>query len=207
MDRLVGIFGLLFAVAIALRVVLVYRKTGSLPLVLRSNETAHDFVHGVLAVIIALQAFNIVAFRLQALRDTNLSLPLHQLYTFLGPLPALERPVYQALGLILAFGGLLWSVIAQHQMGKEWRIGFAKAHDKTELVTHGLFARVRHPIYSGFIVIAWGLFLATPNILTLILAILTIVILAIEAKLEEAYLLAFHGEPYREYLSRTRRWL
>lgn len=207
MDRMVGIFGLLFAVVIAVRIILVYRKTGVLPLILRSNDEAHDFVHSVLAIIIALQALNIIAFRLQALRDTNLGLPLYQLYSFLGPLPALHGPAYQAFGLGLAFGGLLWSVIGQQQMGKEWRIGFAKAHDKTELVTHGLYARSRHPIYSGFILIAWGLFLATPNILTLILAVLTIVILAIEARLEEAYLLSLHGEPYREYLSRTRRWM
>lgn len=207
MDRLVGIFGVLFASAIAYRVFVVYRESGQFPITLKNGDAAHDFIHRVIGAIIALQALNIILFRLQALRDVNVGLPVHDVYSYLHPLPAFQRPIYQALGLGLCFGGLLWTVICQHQMGKDWRVGYSTTGDDTNLVTRGLYAHIRHPIYTGFMIIACGLFLATPNVLTLVLAVLTIIILSIEARLEEAHLLTCHGTQYQDYLAGTRRWI
>ncbi|MCH9765218.1 MAG: isoprenylcysteine carboxylmethyltransferase family protein, partial [Alphaproteobacteria bacterium] len=108
------------------------------------------------------------------------------------------------IGLILAYGGLIWSVVAQAQMGKYWLAGIDA--DNT-LVQHGLYSISRHPIYIGFMAIALGLFLAVPNVLSLFCALLTFIMLSIEARLEEQFLIARDGEPYRAYLKRTRRWL
>jgi protein-S-isoprenylcysteine O-methyltransferase Ste14 len=97
-------------------------------------------------------------------------------------------------------------VVAQHQMGQDWRIGIDVKH-KTSLVTRGLYTTSRHPIYLGFIVITIGLFFAVPNVVSLVCAVLLTVVLSIEARLEEQFLLSRHGDIYREYLAHTRRWI
>jgi protein-S-isoprenylcysteine O-methyltransferase Ste14 len=200
LDRLVGIFGLLFALAIAARVYIVWRRIGQLPIMVHGADTAHDFAHHMLALIIGLEAIEIIAFRLQAY------FPRFAVYDFLMPFEAMRLLPIQGAGLMLAFAGLVWTVTAQVQMGASWRIGNDKTGN-TELVSHGLYAVSRHPIYVGFVAIAIGLFLATPNLVTLLCAVMTPVILAIIARLEEEFQIARHGDFYRVYMSRTRRWL
>ncbi len=206
LDRLVGIFGLLFVIAIATRVYLVYRENGHLPVTLRTGDTAHDFVHKILAGIILMQAVNILIFRTQALSGSLTGGSPEIFYRFLVPIHALETSSVQGFGLLLAYLGLLWVVIAQFQMGKDWRVGNDPKHE-TSLVTRGLYGRLRHPIYSGFIVISIGLFFAVPNVVTLVCAVLTIFVLSIEARLEEDFQLTRHGDAYKAYLSKTRRWI
>jgi len=206
MDRAVGIFALLFAAAISVRVYLIYRKIGRLPVILNSGDVAHDYVHKVLAGIIVLEGINILMFRSQVLSSdlTNNSEPAF--YLFLGPIRSIETPTVQFFGLVFAYLGLLWTVVAQHQMGQDWRIGIDVKHE-TSLVTRGLYTTSRHPIYLGVIVISIGLFFAVPNVVSLVCAVLTTVVLSIEARLEEEFLLSRHGDTYREYLAHTRRWI
>lgn len=200
LDRLVGIFGLVFAAAIAARVYIVHRQIGKSPIVIQGGDSAHDFAHRVLAVIIVLEALNILLFRLQWY------FPERTLYPYLVPFEVLRSRLVEGLGLALACAGLCLSVTAQAQLGRNWRIGNDVIGD-TVLVRHGLYARSRHPIYAGFMAIAFGLFLTTPNVLTLFCAIGTPVILSIIARLEEEFQTSRHGGVYREYLLRTRRWL
>lgn len=200
LDRLVGIFGLLFVAAIAVRIYLVSKKINRSPVAPVGGGTAHGYVHKILAVVVALHALNIVAFRLQEF------MPNVPVYAAFIPLPVLQTPAVQAVGLVLAFLGLAWSVVAQTQMGRNWRIGNHEL-DETELIRHGLYTVSRHPIYVGFIAIAVGIFLATPNILSLVCAIFTFVVLSILARMEEEFQVSRHGEAYRDYISRTRRWI
>ena len=206
LDRLVGIFGLLFAAAIVVRVCLVYRETGRVPVILKSDDAAHDYIHKILAGIFVLEGINILVFRQQAFFGDADEGAAPGLYAWLGPIHVLETPALKIAGLAMAYSGLLWSVAAQHQMGRDWRIGIDFGNE-TGLVTGGLYRLSRHPIYLGFIVICIGLFFATPNIVTLLCAVLTTVILSVEARLEEAFLLSVHGDPYKEYLAKTRRWI
>jgi protein-S-isoprenylcysteine O-methyltransferase Ste14 len=53
-----------------------------------------------------------------------------------------------------------------------WRIGI-DTKTKTELVTNGLFSISRNPIFFGMIITLIGVFLATPNALTVLLYIRT----------------------------------
>ncbi len=206
MDSFVGIFALLFAAAISVRAYLVYRKNGRLPVILNSGDAAHDYVHKVLAGIIVLEGISILMFRLQALSANLTNDPETTFCLFLGPIRSIETPTVQFFGLVIAYLGLLWTVVAQHQMGQDWRIGIDVKHE-TSLVTRGLYTRSRHPIYLGFIVISIGLFFAVPNVVSLVCAVLTTVVLPIEARLEEEFLLSRHGDTYREYLAHTRRWI
>jgi len=206
LDPLVSIFGLLFAIAIAVRVYLVFRENGHLPVSVKTGDTAHDFVHKILAAIIALQAINILIFRMQDWLSHLTGKPSVAFHRFLGPIQVFETSTIQFVGLLLAYFGLLWTVVAQSQMGKDWRVGNDVKHE-TALVTRGFYGKLRHPIYLGFIVISIGLFFAVPNVVTLVCAVLTIVVLSIEARLEEDFQLSRHGDAYKSYLSKTRRWV
>lgn len=199
LDRLVGIFGLLFAGAIIARYMIVSGRIRRSPVSIGGGDSAHDFVHRMLALIILMQAVNIALFRLQTYA------PSLGLYAKLAPIDSLRTEAIQALGLALAYGGLVWSVAAQSQMGANWRIGNDRSG--AELVKGGLYSISRHPIYVGFMAIAAGLFLATPNVLTLLCAVMTFVVLPITARLEEEFQASRHGDVYRAYCARTRRWL
>lgn len=193
-DQMLGIFGALFFALILVRIGIVYRKTGHFPVVLATEDSAHDFVHRVIIGIVLAEALNIYIYAEQ-----------EQLYPYLVPIPYLQLTLFKWMGCAVAYAALLWTAVAQMQMGASWRVGNDAMHP-TALVTHAMYARFRHPIYLGFIAITLGLFLATPNALSLVGAVLTMVVLAIQARLEEAFQLARHGDVYKDYLDRTRRW-
>lgn len=200
LDKAVGYFGLAFALAIALRVILVRRAIKKSPVVALTGWSAHDLWHLVLGVIIKLEAMSIVLFRLPA------HFPSMNFYGLFLPFSALRHPAIEAAGLLLALAGLMWSVTAQAQMGRNWRIG-NDPDGATELVRSGLYARSRNPIYIGFIAIAAGLFLAMPNAVTLLCAVATPWVLARIVALEEAFQRARHGAAFDAYAQQVRRWL
>lgn len=72
-----------------------------------------------------------------------------------------------------------------------------------KLVKEGIYARVRHPMYSGDIILAWGLFLYFPNSRVLAsIGWLTIVLL-FWMRIEEKALSEKFGEEYNEYKRRV----
>jgi protein-S-isoprenylcysteine O-methyltransferase Ste14 len=101
--------------------------------------------------------------------------------------------------------GIVVIVLAQAQMGRAWRIGI---DDKpTSLVTTGLYARVRNPIYLGVILVGLGLAALTPSPWTIASAIAYAVMIRAQVAFEESHLLALHGEAYRDYVTRVGRFL
>jgi protein-S-isoprenylcysteine O-methyltransferase Ste14 len=95
-------------------------------------------------------------------------------------------------------------VIAQVHIKNSWRIGI-DTNTKTDLITTGLFSISRNPIFFGVIVTLFGLFLVTPNALTLLFLILGYIIIQIQIRLEEEFLTKEHGEKYLEYKRKVRR--
>ncbi len=89
-------------------------------------------------------------------------------------------------------------------MKESWRIGI-DTETKTELITKGLFGISRNPIFLGMIVSLIGLFFLTPNAWTLIFVILGYVLIQIQIRLEEEFLIEQHGEKYIEYREKVRR--
>ena len=200
LDRAVGLFGLAFAAAIVLRVLLVWRQINKSPVVMIGSGSAHDRWHRVLTLIIALEALSIILFRLPA------HFPAWNFYDCLVPIPALMTPAIEAAGLAIAIAGLIWAVTAQTQMGRNWRVGNDETGE-TALVRDGLYARSRNPIYAGFIAISTGLFLAMPNAVTLLAAILAPLVLSRIVRLEEDFQRARHGKAFDDYAAKVRRWL
>ncbi len=76
------------------------------------------------------------------------------------------------------------------------------------LVTDGLYARSRNPIYAGFCLVNVGLGLVTDN-LWLVLSALpgAWLVTKIAIEKEEAYLEQVFGQAYLDYKDKVRRWL
>lgn len=70
---------------------------------------------------------------------------------------------------------------------------------KSDLKTTGIYSKVRHPLYSGTILIFIGLFLFIPKISTVIALVSTLLYLIIGIPLEEKKLTLKHGEKYLLY--------
>jgi protein-S-isoprenylcysteine O-methyltransferase Ste14 len=92
-------------------------------------------------------------------------------------------------------------------MGASWRIGVDPA-ERTELVTTGVFAYVRNPIFTAMVAAQLGVALMVPTWLSV--AALGALVVAVQLQVravEEPHLRRVHGAAYIEYASRTGRFL
>lgn len=110
------------------------------------------------------------------------------------------------LGLVAMVLATVWTGYAQVSMGDSWRIGVPK--DETlALRTRGPFALSRNPIFLGMLVFVAGMTMWSPSAVTAALLVATYVALEVQIRLEEAYLERTHGEAYRAFRARVRRWI
>jgi protein-S-isoprenylcysteine O-methyltransferase Ste14 len=124
----------------------------------------------------------------------------------LGTIGALQTPTWAVLGWVLMGLSLVIMLVAQAQMGLSWRIGIDEKN-RTGLVTKGLFALSRNPIFLSLRITLMGLFFYSPNALTLALASVGEVLMQLQVRLEEQHLLGQHGEVYVAYRHKVRRWM
>ena len=125
----------------------------------------------------------------------------------LDQIEALDRGWLHVLGIVLAAAGILGVFAAQMAMGASWRIGVDPG-ERTELVTGGVFALCRNPIYTAMISAWIGFALIVPSALSI--AAVPLVAAALESQVrfaEEPHLLRTHGEPYRAYAARVGRFV
>jgi protein-S-isoprenylcysteine O-methyltransferase Ste14 len=112
-----------------------------------------------------------------------------------------DRPwtALRVLGLILMLGGAVAMIVARLQLGNSFSI-LPKAR---ELVTRGIYSRIRNPVYVFSAILIAGLFLYVnrPQYLWLFLILIPVQILRARAEgkvLEERF-----GEAYTQYKART----
>jgi len=119
----------------------------------------------------------------------------------------LDKTALRVPGFVLAAIGIAGTFLAQMAMGSSWRIGVDPA-ETTDLVTGGVFALVRNPIYT-FMIIAWvGFALLVPTWLSLASVPAGIIGLQIQVRLvEEPHLIRTHGEPYLAWARRVGRFV
>lgn len=77
----------------------------------------------------------------------------------------------------------------------------------TRLVTTGIYAYIRHPLYSSLLLLAWGIFFKSPGLYGALLAAGASLFLVATARADERECLLFFGEDYRRYMQHTRRFL
>ncbi|MCY3823620.1 MAG: isoprenylcysteine carboxylmethyltransferase family protein [Nitrospinae bacterium] len=109
-------------------------------------------------------------------------------------------------GAAISLAGIALMILSQYQMGTAWRFGVDQA-ERTELVTGGLYALVRNPIYTGVFLFCIGLLVLLPHVLMLIF--LATAWLSIELQVrfvEEPHLRGLHGAVYEKYVEQTGRY-
>ena len=111
------------------------------------------------------------------------------------------------IGTGLAVAAIVIGFIAQLQMGASWRIGVDQ-EEHTALITDGIFAYVRNPIYSTVYLLAIGLVILIPHWSMLASAIFAYFTIDTQVRyIEEPYLRRHHGESYvRDYFGRVNRY-
>lgn len=77
----------------------------------------------------------------------------------------------------------------------------------TTLVTTGIFKYIRHPMYASLLALAWGAYFQAPSVPGTVVAGLTTLFLLLTAKSDERECLAFFGEPYANYMQKTRGFI
>lgn len=82
------------------------------------------------------------------------------------------------------------------------------AWEKTgTLVTHGIFAYIRHPMYASLLALDWGFFFQSPNWPAAGIAVLGSLFLLVTARQDEKECLAHFGPAYLDYRRRTRMFV
>lgn len=92
------------------------------------------------------------------------------------------------------------------RMGKNWRMAI-NPDEQTDLVTTGLYARVRHPIYALSILLMLCTLAVAPIWPVAAMAVIHIALMITKAHNEEQFLARRHGAPYLRYLQRTGRFV
>ena len=106
--------------------------------------------------------------------------------------------------LCLALG--LWLFHRSHAaLGTNWSVTL-EVREKHQLVTHGIYRHVRHPMYLSLLVYSLGQALVLPNLLAgpsygLAMAL----VFAFRLRPEEQMMLEAFGKDYETYRARTKR--
>jgi protein-S-isoprenylcysteine O-methyltransferase Ste14 len=91
------------------------------------------------------------------------------------------------------------------RMGSRWRMAVVPG-ERTELVTSGLYAWIRHPIYALSIILMISSAIILPTAPMLAVAAIHLSLMVIKARNEEAFLHGVHGEVYARYCAQTGRF-
>jgi protein-S-isoprenylcysteine O-methyltransferase Ste14 len=110
------------------------------------------------------------------------------------------------LGVALCLGGVLVLLLSLVSFGNSFRVGI-DADQPGRLVTTGIFAVSRNPIYVGFFVFLLGQFLVFSSWTPLIALGIATVLFHRQVLREEEFMRQRYGQEYTEYCSRVRRYL
>jgi len=109
------------------------------------------------------------------------------------------------VGVFFCLAGLsllLWSLVS---FGQSFRVGIDTDHPD-KLITTGVFAFSRNPIYVAFAFILLGQFLIFSNWILLVYIGAAIWLFHRQVLREEDYLKKHYGKEYSEYCNRVRRY-
>lgn len=103
------------------------------------------------------------------------------------------------IGTILTVVGISFIAVARYQLGKSFSIK-AEAH---ELVTRGLYSKIRNPIYVFGVVMLVGLALVFQKPVFWLVVVVMVIGQATRARREARVLEEAFGDAYREYRRKT----
>ncbi len=111
-----------------------------------------------------------------------------------------DAPAWGAAGSALCLAGLVLLVAAIVALRQVVQVA-PEPRPGGHLVTSGVYAWLRHPIYTAILIVVAGLFLKRPTPLVACSSVLVIAFLLVKVRYEERLL----GERYPGYADYTRR--
>lgn len=105
-------------------------------------------------------------------------------------------------GFILMIFGMFFNLIVRTNLGKNW-VPLSKTTENQELVTEGIYSKVRHPFYLSILILFSGVAVISWNLYGLLFFILTLLALIIRIRKEERELIAKFGNEYLKYIKET----
>jgi protein-S-isoprenylcysteine O-methyltransferase Ste14 len=118
-----------------------------------------------------------------------------------------DRPLpgSRAVGIALIWVGVALRLKAILTLGDSFRTS-VEVHQGQQVIERGPYRWIRHPSYTGLMLIILGVGLADGTWLSVVVAALVpLPALLYRISVEEALLVATLGEPYANYRSRTKR--
>lgn len=109
-------------------------------------------------------------------------------------------------GVSFCLGGLGLMAGSLVSFGRSFRVGIDNEHPD-KLVTSGVFAYTRNPIYVAFACVLLGQFLIFPHWVLLVYLVAGVWLFNRQVLLEEGFLKVHYGQEYADYCSRVRRYL
>jgi len=145
----------------------------------------------------------LVLWMLEILAST-LHSPFQLIPAIYNPLVLNSLPVKIAGALLIVFGDFVfvWALIS---FGYSWRIGI---DEKTAgaLITKGIFAISRNPIFTFVDLYFLGTFLVNGTLIFLVFALATAIALHYQILQEEKFLSNQYGQAYQDYCSQAGRY-
>lgn len=133
-----------------------------------------------------------------------ISLVVIALVLFVGaiipsPLLMVPTPIHFYVGLMMATMGIFIIKRAFRNYSTGAFLGLKTESTDQELIKEGLQRKVRHPLYSGTILIFLGYFIYNPLLSSFTILLALLIYLPIGIKLEEKKLIQKFGQAYIDY--------
>jgi protein-S-isoprenylcysteine O-methyltransferase Ste14 len=148
-------------------------------------------------------------FRFFAFESIVILILLNLPFWFVRPLAPIHILSWLSLtiSLVLVVAGVhLLRSIGGPDEGRD-EPGLYSFEKTSKLVTVGLYAYIRHPLYSSLLFLSLGAFLKDPSRLGTIPFLLSVLFLYMTARRDEAECIRYFGEEYRTYMRRTRMFV
>lgn len=168
------------------------------------------FLHSILALISVKNYFNSLGLKPQLYRLIYVIIATITLIAILmfssminSDFIYYPTKILKLVGLLVAGWGFIISKEAFKSYDTKAFLGLGDLNPEDEFKTDGLLKKVRHPLYSGSILLIIGYLLFSPKLSTLITVSMMILYFLIGIHLEETKLIKVFGEKYIEYKKKT----
>ncbi|MBQ4870430.1 isoprenylcysteine carboxylmethyltransferase family protein [Priestia megaterium] len=117
-----------------------------------------------------------------------------------------SNEIFSWIGVVLCTMGLVLFSLSIISFGESFRVGIDE-EKPGELITTGVFAISRNPIYTAFGFVLIGTFLILPNWILLLYVFAGVWLFNRQVQLEEKSLKKIYGEEYEVYCKKVRKYL
>lgn len=187
----IGLWIAFFLVAFAARSFVQYRRTGDAGFRLSRSASRAARIASALMTLGMLGGFAGAIFH----------------STGIGAIAALDSTVLEIAGLIVVIAATLFTAKAQFDLRESWRIGVDE-RERTELVTNGIYASVRNPIFTGMLLFTLGSATASPTWVGVAAILVALTGFELQVRgIEEPYLARTHGTHFRAYAAHAGRFV